>query len=167
MMCTFLVWTIRIQLLANLGVIMRGIVLGIKDSMKERLMKKYGMVFGDLVKKRSGKYKALTQEEVDVIREKKEARIARKEAKAAAKKRRREEWANEGMEHEVSVGFDDEEGGGGRVDDGQWAINAEAQSSPEEDAEPKLLNGHVAVENVPPPDSKHKSKKESRKHTRR
>ena len=91
MMCEFLVYVIRIQLIANLLVILRGLILGIKESIKVRLMKKYGMAFGDLKKKRHGKYKMLNQEEIDIMREKKEAKIAEREAKAEAKRKKREE----------------------------------------------------------------------------
>ena len=168
MMCEFLVWVIRIQLVANLLVILRGLVLGIKESMKERLLKKYGMLFGDLKKKRDGKYKLLTQEEIDIKREKKEAKIARREAKLAEKKRRKEELRNMPDESVSSRSEDDEEA------DGETARNwnrAAANGNDAEVASPDAMSpGLVSVRTHAPmtgPSPSSNAENESRKQEHR
>lgn len=74
---------IRGQLAINFFWIFRSIAGAIKDGWKQRLTKKYGMNFGDVQKKRNVKYfkkhyATLSQEDVDLAREKYDAKVARR-----------------------------------------------------------------------------------------
>ena len=83
----FLTAGIRGQLLINFIFILRSISIGIKDKTKFKLMQKYGMVFSELKKKRYGNYSKLSDEEVEILREKYEAKQAARKAKREAKEK--------------------------------------------------------------------------------